>query len=259
MWNATIRPSPLHFAAISEDARVAGLVRKPCFAMFRRECFVAWPSVVAQRIARPRCRGVWPLPLSISPRTTPHCAVACLALVFLLAAMRPALLHRAAMSRDDCAARPICKLFSRFSAGSASLPGRPRSPNILLAPRAALRGGAVRDVATSRAALRVCRAPCHTARCASVWLRSFVSRHYSPHLCAAPPCPKMLAPCAKFAKWFLRLLAGKASRPGRPPSPSVFLARRPRRRGLLPCATLPIECRLWSRRAIVFRPTMRPA
>ena len=52
---------------------------------------------------------------------------------------RPALLHRTVASEDARVARPIREPFSRFSAGNASLPGRPLSPHNFCASVA--RGG----------------------------------------------------------------------------------------------------------------------
>ena len=100
------------------------------------------------------------------------------------ASMRPALLRHAVASKAARAACQIPKLFSRFSAGNALLPGRPPCPTSSShPPPAASRRAAPDDAVSSPRALphsvarasRSRRAPCKDAARAAELRRSFQS------------------------------------------------------------------------------------
>ena len=116
-----MRPVLLHRAAMSKDARAARPARIPLrwlFAILRLLRSVARASAVAQRLCCPSFAALpgvatrdaaFSVPLVISLRAMPWRALRALALVSRFAATRPAVLRRAAVSKDVGAAHPVHK------------------------------------------------------------------------------------------------------------------------------------------------------
>ena len=89
----------------------------------------------------------------------------------------------------------------------------------------------------------VCRRMRFARRGAAPCAPLVVSRHGMPPRASSasfqPAGPRAARPYRKPCSW---LSGGNASLHGRPPAPSVYVARCPRRRGAVPCTTLPVAC-----------------
>ena len=126
--------------------------------------------------------------------------------------MRPSLLRRAAAPKAARASCQIRKPFSRFSAGKASLFGRPPCPT-RPSPVAS------RCVVAHRAVISLYALPHRVARASCSGLAA--CKTCQPRCCAAPRRPKLPAPRASIANGSLKSPPAAPPCPaGRPPPPA---------------------------------------